>query len=247
MHIFGIDVGGSGIKGAIVDTTEGALVSERYRLPTPEQAAPDDVAAVIAEIVGHFSWQGPIGCAFPAVVKHGVTHSAANIHKDWVGLNAQVLLQQQTGCPVVLVNDADAAGIAEMRFGAGKSHSGVVFVLTFGTGIGSAVFVHGALFPNTELGHLELHGKKAEHYASDQVRKQKDLDWSDWTERVNEYLGMLDMLFSPDLIILGGGVSKKYGKYLHLLQTQASVVPAHLLNNAGIVGAALVAKGEITR
>jgi polyphosphate glucokinase len=244
MTVLGIDIGGSGIKGALVDVEQGTLATERHRIPTPENALPDDVARVVAEIAQHFAWQGPIGCTFPAVVKRGVAYSAANIDSSWIGTDVAALLQQQTGCPVTVTNDADAAGIAEMAFGAGKGHKGIVFVLTLGTGIGSAVFVRGHLLPNTELGHLEIRGKEAEHRASDQVRKQKEWDWDKWTEKLNEYLQHLEMLFSPDLFILSGGVSKKHEKYLHLLDTRASIVPAHLLNNAGIVGAALAASRQ---
>jgi polyphosphate glucokinase len=243
MNVLGIDIGGSGIKGALVDTEQGILVGERYRLPTPEDALPNDVVQVVAQVVQHFAWRGPIGCTFPAVIKGGVAHTAANVHPAWIGTNVAALLQAKTGCPVAVVNDADAAGIAEMHFGAGKTHTGIVFVLTFGTGIGSAVFVHGHLLPNTELGHLEIRGKEAEHRASDRVRKKKDLTWAAWADKVNEYLQHLEALFSPDLFILSGGVSKKHEKYLHLLKTRTHIVPAHLLNNAGIVGAAFAAKG----
>jgi polyphosphate glucokinase len=243
MEVLGIDVGGSGIKGALVNIDTGEIIQERYRLPTPEKAKPDDVARVIEAIIRHFDWRGAVGCTFPAVIKRGVAYTAANIHPSWIGVNVEELLHQKTGCRAVIINDADAAGIAEMYFGAGREHQGIVFVLTFGTGIGTAIFVNRSLLPNTELGHLEIRGKEAEHRASDQVRKQKDLSWDKWAAKVNEYLQRLEALFSPDLFILSGGVSKKHEKYLHLLHTQARIVPAHLLNNAGIVGAAMAAKG----
>ena len=242
MLILGIDIGGSGIKGAPVDIGSGTLAAERYRIPTPQPAAPDAVAGGVAEIVKHFAWKGPIGCTFPAVIKDGIVYSAANVDKGWVNANGQKLFQKKTGCPLLLLNDADAAGIAEMQFGAGRGRMGVVFLLTFGTGIGSAVFVDGRLFPNTEFGHLTVRGKDAENRASDRVRTEKEWTWDKWAVRVNEYLSRLEFLFSPDLFIIGGGVSKKYDKFGHLLSARAEIVPAQLLNDAGIVGAALAAK-----
>ena len=247
MQILGIDIGGSGIKGAPVDVTAGVLAGERHRIPTPQPAAPDAVGDSVAQVARHFHWGGPIGCTFPAIIKNGVICSAANVDESWIGVNGKTLLEEKTGCPVVLLNDADAAGIAEMTFGSGKNRPGVVFVLTFGTGIGSAIFVDGTLMPNTELGHIGVKCRKhsildAEDYASDRIRQQEKLSWQEWTQRVNEYLGLLEFLFSPDLFILGGGVSKKHHKYLSRLRTAADVVPAQLLNEAGIVGAALAAK-----
>lgn len=242
MEILGIDIGGSGIKGAPVNTTEGTFVTDRYRIPTPDPSVPEAVAEVVAEIKDHFDWEGPIGCTFPAIVKKGVIHSAANVDDSWIGTDAHTLFQKTTGCPITVLNDADAAGIAEMQFGAGKGRDGVVLVLTFGTGIGSAMFLNGALMPNTELGHLEIRNKKAEHRAADSIRKKKDWDWDKWVKRVNEFLVHVEFLFSPDLIIFGGGVSKKHDKYLHMLNTEAEVVPAELLNDAGIIGAALAAQ-----
>jgi polyphosphate glucokinase len=240
--ILGIDIGGSGIKGAPVNVKTGEMLTERHRIPTPQPSKPEAVAEVVAEIVKHFDWKGPIGCTFPSVVKDGVMYSAANVDKDWIGTNGQALFEEATGCPVLAMNDADAAGIAEMEFGAGKGQMGVVFILTLGTGIGSAIFHKGVLLPNTELGHLEVRGKDAEHRASDRVRKDKDLDWEEWADRLNEYFGRLEFLFSPDLFIVGGGVSAKSEKFLPLLKTRAEVIPAQLLNDAGIVGAALAAR-----
>jgi len=247
MEILGIDIGGSGIKGAPVDIERGVLAAERHRIPTPQPSTPNAVADTVAEIVEHFGWKGSIGCAFPAVVKKGIVYSAANVDKSWIGTDGDSLLEERTGCPVMLLNDADAAGIAEMTFGAGAGRKGAVFVLTFGTGIGSAVFADGVLVPNTELGHILIKcrkrgGVEAEDYASDRIRKAEKLEWSAWARRVNRYLGLLESLFSPDLFILGGGVSKKHRKFLPLLSTQAEVVPAELLNEAGIVGAALAAR-----
>lgn len=251
MIALGIDIGGSGIKGAPVDVERGTLLAERFRIATHKSHKPTPMADQVREIAEHFSWHGPIGCAFPAVVKAGVTHTAANVDKSWIGTHAEALLSDATGCPVHLVNDADAAGMAEMRFGAGKGRQGVVFVLTLGTGIGSAVFVNGTLMPNTELGHLEMTTRvrgtlEAEHYAADRIRKVEKLTWPEWGARVNEYLAMLEALFAPDLFILGGGVSKKHKKLLPHLGTRAHVVPATLRNDAGIVGGALAANEQAT-
>jgi polyphosphate glucokinase len=247
MEILGVDIGGSGIKGAPIDVKKGVLTSDRWRIPTPEPSTPDAVAEVVADIVQHFDWKGPVGCTFPAVIKKGVVYSAANVDDSWIGVDGRKLLRKKTGCRVALVNDADAAGRAEMVFGAGRGRKGVVFVLTLGTGIGSAIFVDGKSMPNTELGHVYLRCSKgrsveAEDYASDRIRKEKKLAWKEWAARVNDYLGLLEALFSPDLFIVGGGVSKKHEKFLPLLKTQAEVVPAQLLNEAGMVGAALAAK-----
>jgi polyphosphate glucokinase len=242
MEILAIDIGVSGIKGAPVDVENGAFTNDRYRLLTPQPSKPDDVAAVVAEIAKYFEWKGPIGCTFPAIVRNGVTYSAANVDEDWIGTDAQSLFSAATGCPVKVLNDADAAGIAEMEFGAGVGHDGVVIILTFGTGIGSAIFNNGILLPNTELGHLEIRGKDAEHRAADSIRQQEELSWKKWGKRVNTYFQKLEFLFSPDLIILGGGVSKNHEKYFEYLNTKAQLVPANLLNDAGIVGAALAAR-----
>jgi len=242
VKIMGIDIGGSGIKGAPVEIETGLLAGERYRLATPEPASPDAVGNVVAQVVKHFKWKGPVGCTIPSVVRDGVAYTAANIDEDWIGTNGRKLLQRKTRCPVFLLNDADAAGVAEMEFGAGRGQKGVVIMLTFGTGIGSAIFVNGQLVPNTELGHMELRGKDAEWRVSDHARQEKGLSWKKWAGRVNEYLGRIEFLFSPDLIIVGGGVSKKHEKFLPMLNTRAQVVPAQLLNDAGIVGAALAAR-----
>lgn len=243
MEILGIDIGGSGIKGTIVNVHKGRFVQERHRIPTPQPATPEAVAEVVNEIVKHFEWKGAIGCTFPAIVKYGVIHSAANVDDSWIDTDAHRLFQRVTGCPVKILNDADAAGIAEMRFGAGVGHEGVVMILTFGTGIGSAIFVNGNLMPNTELGHLRLKGKKsAEEKASDAARERESLTWQKWGKRVNKYLNHVEFLFSPDLIIFGGGVSKHHNRFFHYLNTQAKVVPAQLLNDAGIIGAAMAAE-----
>jgi polyphosphate glucokinase len=247
MEILGIDIGGSGIKGALVDVERGVLATERFRIATPQPSTPEAVAEGVVKVVKRFSWQGVVGCTFPAVVKKGVVYTAANVDESWIGVNGRKLLKSRTGCPVLLLNDADAAGIAEVTWGAGKGREGVILVLTFGTGIGSALFVEGRLVPNTELGHILLRcGKggqvEAEEYASDRTRREKRLQWSAWAGRVNEYLALLENLFSPDLFIIGGGMSKKHGEFLPLLRVQAEVLPAQLLNEAGIVGAALAAR-----
>ncbi len=242
MDILGIDIGGSGIKGAPVNIETGELTAERFRIPTPQPAMPEAVADVVAEIVQHFNWQGKtIGCTFPAVIKNGVAFSAANVDLSWIGTNGEDLIKAKTGCPVLLLNDADAAGFAEMAFGAGKGHAGVVILHTFGTGIGSAIFVNGQIVPNTEFGHLEIRCKEAEHRASANNRTKEDLSWKAWTYRVNEFLGRMEVLFSPDLFIIGGGVSRKHDKFLHLLESRAEILPAQMLNQAGIIGAAMAA------
>ena len=244
-EILGIDIGGSGIKGATVNIKTGELTRERLRVETPQPSTPDAVAKVVKEIVKNFGWEGPIGCTFPAIVKGGVTLSAANVDKKWIGVDAAAVFQKATGCPVSLLNDADAAGVAEMTFGAGKGKKGVVFLLTFGTGIGSAMFIDGQLIPNTELGHMALEDHKdAEKWAASSVRKAEDLSWKGWGKRVNVYLEKLEFLFSPDLLIIGGGVSKKSEKFFPYLDLKTPVVAAELRNEAGIVGAAIVAARE---
>ncbi len=242
MEILGVDIGGSGIKGALVNVENGTLVAERRRIPTPQPATPEEVVEVVVQINRHFKWNGPIGCTFPAVIKHGVAYSAANVDKAWVGTNGEELLAKKTGFPALLINDADAAGIAEMEFGAGHGQQGLVIVLTFGTGIGSAVFFNGQLVPNTEFGHMEIRGKDAEDRAAGRIKKEQDLNWKNWAKRVNEFLQRMEIVFSPDLFILGGGVSKKHDKYLHLLHTQADIKPAEMRNEAGIIGAAMAAR-----
>jgi polyphosphate glucokinase len=241
VEVLGIDIGGSGIKGAPVDTMNGSLLAERFRISTPQPSEPAAVAEVVGQIARNFDWSGPIGCTFPAIVQHGIVHSAANVDKSWIGTDGKLLLENATGCPVVLLNDADAAGIAEMTFGAGRGHQGVVMILTFGTGVGSAIFTEGKLLPNTELGHLIIRGKDAEERSSDRARDEHEWGWKAWTKRVNEHLAYLEALFSPDLFIFGGGVSKEQKHFLHLLETRAPLVVAEFRNEAGIVGAALAA------
>jgi polyphosphate glucokinase len=241
---FGIDIGGSGIKGGLVDLETGELDGERLRIVTPQPSTPDAVADVVAEIVEKFAWTGPIGVTLPCVVKRGVALTAANVDKGWVDTDAAGLFAQRLGRQagdVVVLNDADAAGMAEIRYGAGKDKSGVVVLLTFGTGIGSAVFLDGKLVPNTEFGHLEVDGHDAEKRAAASVKEEKDLSWEEWTNRVSRYLRTLEDLIWPDLVIAGGGVSKKADKWLPLLKVRTPVVAAALKNDAGIVGAAAAA------
>ena len=240
-EILGIDIGGTGIKGAPVDVESGNLLAPRFRLHTPDPAKPQPVAETVAEITRHFAWNGPIGCGFPAVVQAGVVRSAANIHKKWIGVDAQALFTETCACPVTVINDADAAGLAEMAFGAGRGRQGVVLLITIGTGLGSALFIDGKLVPNTELGHIEMDGGDAELRASDAARQREKLSWKRWAGRFNRYLSMLEHLFSPNLFILGGGASKDYEKFIPRLNLQCEVQPAQLLNEAGIIGAALAA------
>ncbi len=239
MEILGIDIGGTGIKGAPVNTKTGELLAPRFRLLTPQPSKPKAIASVVGDVAKHFEWQGPIGAGFPAVIQHGVARTAANIHKSWVNTDAARLFSKATGCPVTVVNDADAAGIAEMEFGAGKEQKGVVLLVTIGTGLGTSVFIDGRLLPNTEFGHIEINCEDAELLASDAARKEHQLSWSKWAARLDTYLLRLEALIWPDLIILGGGVSKKHDKFIPLLTVQADVLPATTLNEAGIIGAAL--------
>lgn len=242
MQIFGVDIGGSGIKGAPVDLARGDLAQERCKVLTPHPATPDAVADGVKEVIDHFDWSGPVGLTFPGVVTGGATiRTAANVDKDWIDTDARALFSERLGgLPVTVVNDADAAGVAEMEFGAGHGRKGTVVLLTFGTGIGSALFVNGVLVPNTELGHLELHGHDAETRASSKAKEDGELTWEHWARRVQKYLAHVEMLFSPELFIIGGGVSRKSQKFLHYIEgIKAEIVPAQLQNNAGIVGAAM--------
>lgn len=245
VQILGIDIGGSGVKGAPVDTETGEPVVERHRIETPHPSTPKAVAETVGQVAQHFSWSGPVGVTFPGVVTRGVVHTAANVDHGWIGVDAAALFggvldTGGTGLPKVL-NDADAAGVAEMAHGAGRGRDGVTLMLTFGTGIGSALFLDGRLVPNTELGHLEVRGKDAEMRASARIRDEKKLSWSDWAVRVQEYLNVVEALLSPDLIVIGGGVAKHAEKFVPELKLRAEVVGAQLANAAGIVGAAMAA------
>lgn len=244
MNILGIDIGGSGIKGAPVDISTGELLDERYRIKTPRGAKPQPVAETVAKIVNYFDWKGPMGIGFPAPVKGGIAMMAANISKKWIGVNVDELFSQATGCACTTLNDADAAGLAEMEFGAGRGQPGTVIVLTLGTGIGTAIFHRGWLLPNTEFGHVEVDGQEAELRASDFARKREDLSWKKYAKRLDRYLETMEQLFWPNLFIVGGGISKKHEKYLPLLTVETPVVPAQMLNEAGIIGAALAARRD---
>jgi polyphosphate glucokinase len=242
MEILGIDIGGSGIKGAPVEVQTGDFTQERLRIATPDPAKPEPVAEVVAELVRHFDWAGPVGVTFPGVVIDGVVHTAANLVDDWIGSSAAELFATTAGVPVTLLNDADAAGVAEMRFGAGRGHQGTVLMVTLGTGIGSALFAAGELVPNTELGHIEIDGKDGETLASAHAREVHDWSWHKWAKRLGKYLQRVELLVWPSRIIVGGGVSKHAEHFLPLLEgVRAEVVPAELHNAAGIVGAAMAA------
>lgn len=239
--LLGIDIGGTGMKAAPVDTDTGELIAPRHRIVTPHPATPDAMVTVVGQLAQHFGWTGQVGAAFPAVVKAGVATTAANIDRAWIGTDVAATFARASGCDVTVVNDADAAGIAEMEFGAGKGRTGVVIMITLGTGIGTAVFFDGLLIPNTELGHLKMGKKEAEQRASDSVRQREGLSWPKWAKRLDAYLSELERLLQPDLFILGGGVSKRHDRFMPQLTTHAEVAPATLLNEAGIVGAAIAA------
>jgi polyphosphate glucokinase len=240
MHALGIDIGGTGIKAAPVDVATGTLVAGRQKIPTPRPALPDAVAGVLQELVASFGWSGPVGVTFPGVVTDGVARTAANLDPAWIGLDVGSLFGKAAASPVRVLNDADAAGIAEMTFGAGAGQRGTVLMLTFGTGIGSALFTSGVLVPNTEFGHIEIRGKDAERRASEHAKTVHDLSWEKWAGRVEEYLQHVEALLSPHLIIVGGGISRQSDKWVPLLTgIRARIVPAALHNDAGIVGAAM--------
>jgi polyphosphate glucokinase len=241
--IFGVDVGGSGIKGAPVDPVTGELTTKRHRVPTPQPSTPEAVAGTVGDIVRHFAWTGPIGVAVPAVVQEGVASTAANIDDAWIGTNARELLSAATGQAVRVLNDADAAGIAEVSYGVAAGVSGLIVLLTFGTGIGSAVVYNGRLIPNTELGHLEFKGIDAEDYAAARHVERDEMDLEVWSRRVGEYLRYLEKVLTPDLFVFGGGISKRFSQISSWLDLATPVVAAELRNNAGIVGAALAGAG----
>jgi len=244
---FGVDVGGSGVKGGIVDLDTGLLIGERFKLLTPQPSTPAAIAKTVAEVVAHFGWTGPLGVTYPGVVVNGVVQTAANVDKSWIGTDADDVISAAVGgLPVTVLNDADAAGLAENRYGAGRDKSGVIVLLTFGTGIGSAVIHKGVLLPNTELGHLEVGGKEAEHRAASSVKERKDWSYERWSEEVTKVLIAIENLIWPDLFIAGGGISRKSEKWIPLLKNRTPVVAATLLNEAGIVGAAMAAQGDVT-
>jgi polyphosphate glucokinase len=239
MKVLGIDIGGSAFKGAPVDLRTGRLLAERHRVEIKSPCSLKEGIAAAREIARHFKWKGPVGIGFPGIIKAGRIGAVGNLGDVWEGQNGVALFRRATGCPVRLLNDADAAGLAEVAFGVARGRKGTVLLLTFGTGIGSALFFDGQLFPNAELGHVPWRGKPFERYAAAAVRKRARLDWPEWAKRVNVYLGVMERLFSPDLIIIGGGVSKKSKKFFRYLRARARVVPARLHNDAGIAGAAL--------
>ena len=245
---FGIDVGGSGVKGGIVDLDTGYLIGDRYKLPTPQPATPEEVAKTIAAVVKEFGWMKPLGVTYPGVVTNGVVRTAANVDKSWIGTEAtQVFSAALDGQSVTVLNDADAAGLAEVRFGAGKDKGGVIVLLTFGTGIGSALIHNGVLLPNTEFGHLEVGGKEAEHRAASSVKENNDWSYARWAPEVTKVLVAIENALWPDLFIAGGGISRKANKWLPLLKCRTPVVAAALQNTAGIVGAAVAAQVDPTR
>ena len=238
---FGIDIGGSGVKGAPVDLENGSLAGERTRIPTPQPATPKGVVNAIHEIIAEHGWQGPLGVTIPGVVVNGVVLTAGNIDSQWIDLDARTFMSESLQVPVTVINDADAAGLAEARYGDHGVNDGVVLVLTFGTGIGSALINNGVLVPNTEFGHVLLHGMLAEEYAAGRLVKRDNMDIDWWAGRVNEYLQHIETVLTPAKIIIGGGISKRFEEFSGLLDTRADVEPARLRNNAGIVGAAMVA------
>jgi polyphosphate glucokinase len=244
---FGVDVGGSGIKGGVVDLDTGQLIGERFKLPTPQPATPDAVAKTVAAVVREFGWTGSLGVTYPGVVTDGIVRTAANVAKEWIGTNARDAISAELdGQTVTVLNDADAAGLAEERFGAGRDNTGVIVLLTFGTGIGSAVIHNGILLPNTEFGHLEVGGKEAEHRAASSVKERKEWSYERWTQEVTKVLVTVENAIWPDLFIAGGGISRKADKWIPLLKNRTPVVAATLLNTAGIVGAAMAGDGDTT-
>jgi polyphosphate glucokinase len=239
---FGVDVGGSGIKGAPVDLSSGTFAEDRFKILTPQPATPEAVAAAVAEVVAHFGWTGPIGCTFPGVVTSGVARTAANVDRAWIGTDIEGIVGAAIGATVTATNDADAAGLAEVTFGSASTVDGLVLVVTLGTGIGTALINKGELVPNLELGHIEVGGVDAETRASAAVREREDLSWGKWAARLQRYFRALEDYLWPDLIIVGGGVSRRSGKFLPLLDLRTPIIPAELQNRAGIVGAALLAR-----
>ena len=244
-NVLGIDIGGSGVKGGIVDLDKGELITDRHRFPTPHPATPEALATVARRLVDHFGWENAVGVAMPSIVRRGIVHSAANIDESWMGLDAVKWFSAALERPVRVLNDADAAGLAEMHYGHARDYpKGVTILLTLGTGIGSAMFVDGELLPNSELGHLIFKGSDAEHYASAKVREAQRLSWKAWGGRVNEFLAHIEFLFSPDVIIIGGGVSRRHERFFRYLDTSARILAAELENRAGVVGAAWYAAQE---
>lgn len=244
MHILGIDIGGSGIKGAVVDTITGELMTEKFRLPTPRPALPFEVAKTVHQVADHFNWKGEVGAGFPTPLFHGKCLSGGNLHPDWKGVQADELFSKVTGLEFTVINDADAAAEAEMHFGAGKGKTGLVAVITLGTGIGSGLFFNGELIPNSELGHVSYKGEAFEKYAADSIRKKEDLSYSKWGKRLNKYFRHIELILSPDLFIIGGGASKKIDRFKDQIDIRTKIIPAENKNEAGIIGAAVGAFDE---
>lgn len=245
-HVLGVDIGGTGMKAAILDVAKGELIAERIRVLTPKPANAENMSRVFKELVDAHNWHGPIGIGFPSVIIDGVAKTAANIDKSWIGTSLEDVFSKASGCEVKAVNDADAAGLAIVKHGAAKNIKGVVLVLTIGTGIGSGLFIDGKLVPNTELGHLKFYGDSAEKYCSNIVRKDMGLSYKEWGKRLNEYLLHVNFLFNPKMIVLGGGVSKKFHKYQEYIDPSVPVIPAELQNAAGTIGAAMWAAEQIS-
>ncbi len=242
MEVLGIDVGGSGIKGALVNSVTGEMLTERYRIPTPKGRKPKDMAAVVAQIVKHFDYKGPVGVGFPTIIKHGICKSPGNLHKKWLGLDVKGLFSEATGLPVIVINDADAAGYASMNYGVGKGKKGLVVMITIGTGLGSGAFWDGELIPNFELGQIPYKKyDKIELWAADSAKERENLSYDKWGKRFNKFLTYVELIVAPDLIILGGGSSKDFDEFKHRIKIETPVIPAVLMNSAGIVGAAAAA------
>ena len=248
MTVLGIDIGGSGMKGALVNSLTGELLTERYRIPTPPSRKPGEMAEVIKQIVEHYNHKGPVGCGFPTVIRHGVCKSPGNLHKSWLNVNVKELFSETTGLPVTIINDADAAGYAVMNYGIGKGVEGFVVMITIGTGLGSGAFFNGELIPNFELGQIPYKGyKKIETWAASSAKEKEDLSYDKWGKRFNKFLELVELLVSPDLIILGGGASKHFDEYRHRIKIETPVLPAQFRNHAGIIGAAAAALHEAPR
>jgi len=243
VHILGIDVGATDISGAPVDTADGSLLAEPCEIETPDPATPEAIAAIVRDIARNFAWHGPAGVGFPAVIAEGTVQTAVNVDKSWVGVDAVALFAEQTGGPVAVINDADAAGLAEMAFGAGRDRPGKVVIITIGTGLGISLFDEGQLVPNVEFPDIEVRGEKADQHASGHALKENNLSWEAFASRLDEYLHQVQERVQPDLIILGGGVSEEHDNFMEYLTVDAEIVPASFRNAAGIVGAALAARG----
>jgi len=248
MEVLGIDIGGSGMKGALVNSLTGELLTKRFRIPTPDSRKPDDMAQVFKDIVNHFNHKGPVGCGFPTLIKHGICKTTGNLHSDWKNLNVKELFSEACGLPVTVINDADAAGYAVMNYDIGKDKKGFVLMITIGTGLGSGAFLDGELIPNFELGQIPYKKyKKIETWASAAAKKKENLSFKEWGKRFNKFLELVELLLCPDLIILGGGTSKDFDEFKNYIKIEIPVIPAHLGNHAGIIGAAVAALHEASK